>query len=314
LKLVRTIQPEIDKDHFIASVSAIAADDGGCIYAFDRLQGKCFKFDKNFRFVREFGRFGPGPGEFGKGGMKTVGITGNCLYINDSAARKLICFNMDGRFLQEWRFPSDTNIAPLRTAKGEWFILRNETVEIADEKQKTRKTLLTIRENSEFLFASPLFVEYPGDTGFYSFTLENTWIGFTHDHRIAVYLTNPSELFVFQHNKPVRSIRLLPQNALSATREAIMKSQKEKSELSKYRIEGVAIPLFSSFFVDQDNPRFFFLQHWHEDRCQSYCFDWDGRLVGVYTTDIPNTPLMLKKNGLYYGKDDEKIYIFKEAM
>ena len=80
----------------------VAADSKGNIYVLDSGNHRVVKFDKDGRYLLEFGRFGQGPGEF----SSPVDIyidRRDKIYIIDSGNRRMQIFNDEGKRVTEFR-------------------------------------------------------------------------------------------------------------------------------------------------------------------------------------------------------------------
>ena len=84
-----------------ASPEAMAIDKDGNFYVTDTGHNKIIKFDKNFKYVSQFGQVGSGPGQFDHPHGIGVDSDGN-IYINTLNAAKIQKFTNDGKFIKEW--------------------------------------------------------------------------------------------------------------------------------------------------------------------------------------------------------------------
>ena len=84
-----------------ASPEAMAIDKDGNFYVTDTGHNRIIKFDKNFKYVSQFGQVGSGPGQFDHPHGIGVDSDGN-IYINTLNAAKIQKFTNDGKFIKEW--------------------------------------------------------------------------------------------------------------------------------------------------------------------------------------------------------------------
>ena len=84
-----------------ASPEAMAIDKDGNFYVTDTGHNRIIKFDKNFKYVSQFGEEGSGPGQFDHPHGIGVDSDGN-IYINTLNAAKIQKFTNDGKFIKEW--------------------------------------------------------------------------------------------------------------------------------------------------------------------------------------------------------------------
>ena len=80
------------------------------------------KFDKDGRFIKEWGRKGSGPGEFSEPHTIAIDSRGR-LFVGDRENNRIEIFDQDGRYLDEWRqFSRPSGI----------FITKDDTIYVAD--------------------------------------------------------------------------------------------------------------------------------------------------------------------------------------
>ena len=84
-----------------ASPEAMAIDKDGNFYVTDTGHNRIIKFDKNFKYISQFGQEGLGPGQFDHPHGIGVDSDGN-IYINTLNAAKIQKFTNDGKFIKEW--------------------------------------------------------------------------------------------------------------------------------------------------------------------------------------------------------------------
>ena len=84
-----------------ASPEAMAIDKNGNFYLTDTGNDRVIKFDKNFKYVSQFGQAGKGPGQFDHPHGIGIDSKGN-IYINTLNEPRIQKFTNDGKFIKEW--------------------------------------------------------------------------------------------------------------------------------------------------------------------------------------------------------------------
>jgi sugar lactone lactonase YvrE len=80
---------------------AMAIDKNGNFYLTDTGNDRVIKFDKNFKYVSQFGQEGKGPGQFDHPHGIGIDSKGN-IYINTLNEPRIQKFTNDGKFIKEW--------------------------------------------------------------------------------------------------------------------------------------------------------------------------------------------------------------------
>ncbi len=80
---------------------AMAIDKKGNFYLTDTGNDRIIKFDKNFKYVSQFGQEGKGPGQFDHPHGIGIDSKGN-IYINTLNEPRIQKFTNDGKFIKEW--------------------------------------------------------------------------------------------------------------------------------------------------------------------------------------------------------------------
>jgi DNA-binding beta-propeller fold protein YncE len=93
--------PKPTKEKKFASPEAMAIDKQGNFYLTDTGHNRIIKFDKNFKYVSQFGEEGSGPGQFDH--VHGIGIDsdGN-IYANELNNARIQKFTNDGKFIKQW--------------------------------------------------------------------------------------------------------------------------------------------------------------------------------------------------------------------
>jgi DNA-binding beta-propeller fold protein YncE len=88
-------------DTGFASPEAMAIDKNGNFYLTDTGNDRVIKFDKNFKYVSQFGQEGKEPGQFDHPHGIGIDSKGN-IYINTLNEPRIQKFTNDGKFINEW--------------------------------------------------------------------------------------------------------------------------------------------------------------------------------------------------------------------
>ena len=80
---------------------AMTIDKNGNFYLTDTGNNRIIKFDKNFKYVSQFGQEGKGPGQFDHPHGIGIDSKGN-IYINTLNEPRIQKFTNDGKFIKEW--------------------------------------------------------------------------------------------------------------------------------------------------------------------------------------------------------------------
>ena len=88
-------------DNGFANPEAMAIDKEGNFYLTDTGNNRVIKFDKNFKFLSQFGNEGSGPGQFDHPHGIGVDSDGN-IFINELNNARIQKFTNDGKFIKEW--------------------------------------------------------------------------------------------------------------------------------------------------------------------------------------------------------------------
>ena len=94
--------PDPSQD-FWGATDVAFAENGRIFVADGYCNARVIEFDSTGRRIRQWGRRGSGPGEFNVVHAIAVGPQGN-LYVADRENGRVQWFDLDGRFLGEWKY------------------------------------------------------------------------------------------------------------------------------------------------------------------------------------------------------------------
>jgi DNA-binding beta-propeller fold protein YncE len=128
-KLLRTLGEfgvaGTDTGHFNAVSDVIVAPDGSIFVADGhdaRTNGRVLKYDRNGKFLMQFGKVGSGPGEFNPPHGFAMDKAGR-LYVADRSNNRIQIFDQNGKYLTEWKqFGRPSGV----------YIDKNDTIYVAD--------------------------------------------------------------------------------------------------------------------------------------------------------------------------------------
>ena len=309
LKLYKTIDPELTEDIFLPEPFSITVDKEGNLYIFDRGIKTIVKLDKDLKFVRAFGGEGQGPGEFLAG--KTVVYINigmdNKLYCNDTAARKIIVFDVNGRYLGDYATPGILFGHPTVDKEGRIYFFTG------DDKQ-----IIANNQNGERIFS---FAVNPKEVYSFLFQKQNLPRGeldyffltsFVDPDNLLVYFSNSSTMLRISKQKIEAKCRILPKDILSGYKKYINKMLEEE--------EKNMMALFIRIVPDGDvrgNYYLPFVSDFDNNRGLLYQMNEHGALLKTYCIDYKKTPKMVviqaKKNGVFYGRitNEGRVGIFR---
>ena len=123
-------------------------DDSGNLYLADVQNVRVYKFDSHGKLLAQFLAKGQGPGEFPRFG--DLQIAGNQAWIIGNWPLKITKFTLDGRFVNEWTFPSFRNFYLQTQVITEDKFLTVSYQEGTEGQDRIRVSAL-INSNEEFL-------------------------------------------------------------------------------------------------------------------------------------------------------------------
>jgi hypothetical protein len=271
LELEKTIGPELAEDVFLYEPHSLTVDLEGNLYIFDRSVKKIVKLDKNLQFVRAFGEKGQGPGEFAPG--KTIVYINmgmdNKLYCNDTAARKMIVFDADGKYLGDYPTPGILFGPPTVDKEGQIYFFSGDDRRIVANNQKGEQVFsipVKAKEAYSFLYRKQHL--FKGSLDFFFMT------SFTDPDHLLLYFGNSSTMLRMSKNKVAATYRVLPKNILPVYKNYIEKTIDE----DKYS----RMSLFTRVIPDGDVKGIYYLP---------YIADFDHDRSLLYQMDENNLPV-----------------------
>jgi hypothetical protein len=315
---VTEIPLNLNEEFAQAAPTFIVGDNDGNIFAFDYRNKKIFKFDKNYRLVKTFGKQGEGTGEFGTGAgynevyFSTVGH----IYLSDLSNKKILAFDTDGKHVKDYPLPPRgkdqlcSSVFPVITPAGDFharssFLCTLDAYNIHDKELKKRYSLFSKDDCRRCVVIKPRNM----DANFWDkIDVGNTFYDRVRDDRLIVYMAHASTIYIFKKDKLLREFNIWPKNALDLYRrtwQAYVKDRPEERPLVIY--------MFRKFFIDKDHNNRFYLEVNADldKKAMVYRFDIEGNLETVL---IPPyyCRFLYKKNNLFYARARGHIAIFKE--
>ncbi len=110
MKLGEKGVPGWDKTHFNMPSALAFLPDGSFLVADGYVNGRVAKFDKDGKYISEFGSKGNGPGQFDLVHSIAIDAKGR-IYAADRRNHRIQVFDVDGKFIEEWKnVGSPTNL------------------------------------------------------------------------------------------------------------------------------------------------------------------------------------------------------------
>lgn len=316
-----SVDEDLGDKGFLFYPKSFTSDSAGNVYVYDSLQAKVFKFDKNLNVITSFGDKGAGPGEF-SGVSKTrpvwlnIGPDGN-LYANDVLARKVMVFNLKGKFIHDLVYGYDRVVKkPVLDGKGNLYLYSLGEDQSMNFKNLENKPILRvgfIEDSFAYLYRVPNLEQGTRRHKYilYATVLEMMQMDITPGGNILVYYPTDSTLLILKNGKILRRIKLWPRNALAWHKTALLRFMKLDKTASKN--------MFFNLFADSDDANLFYLQLGRDERKQKnflYQFDLNGQVRKVfyvtYKQGDPYTLFRSKVNGGFLAIREEKIVQLKE--
>lgn len=314
---VKEIGPEVGKDQYIFSPISFAVDDSENLFVFDRMQSKIVHLNAQGKFVKSFGGFGEGPGEFGGKGRYYLAFlllnSDNLIYVNDTRKFKIVVFNRDGKYMKEIKY-RDMLFNYTLDEKGNliFYDTKDGVLEIFNNKGEIYYSYPIERKKIQYLFRDTSELKRskrarprPRKSPFHLNPGEiNTRM--TVDGKLLVYFPKSATLLVIKEKKLLKEIKVWPAEALKLFKVAIENDEK------------VGKSLFGNYFLDIDDPNILYFQFVirKNNINRLYRVNLRGQLLSVYTVgeiEEGGYPwINFEKNGKFYSIYDDKILVFKE--
>lgn len=321
LRQIHNIPADFGGDVFFAQPTDIAVSGDGTFYVMDTLLDGALSFSPDFRFIARIGKnHGRGPGDLGDSMFKRMCLVCNddkTISICDAVNNKVIDFDKTGKVVAEQYFRQlKIHLSrPLRDRAGNYYVLAGtDTVclyKIAPDGKA--QVLLTEEVNRELLHheAKLRIPEAPGECSLDGDSLRCMLWG---DDTLGVFVANSAKLVVLRGGKKILEKKLWPERALRDFQRMGERLRKKMHDNKK--TGDFFILMFDCCFVDEDNPKTFFVGPVAEDTSNKnylyYKFDSRGNpLPGVR---LPKkTFLRAKRNGRFYAIDGfESVSIWQE--
>jgi len=321
---VKELGPDLGNDHYLFSPFSFVMGSRNTLYVYDRLQNKVILLDADGNYIKSFGRQGPGPGEFvGKGKLHMVFLScnGERIYANDTRGFKVSIFDKDGKFIRHYKYKDFTFSGYIADVEGNLIFqdTDNEVFRVFNETNETLFTYPMGKRKIEYLFYEPSFTFSRKKR--YKFFPTELLMKLTKDQKLLIYFVPSSTLLVVKDKKLIQEIRVWPKEALEQYREKVSGSSKMTSKRGRFKGRGRKVHrVFGNLFVDGDDENIVYFQSGiNETRgiISLYRVNLQGHLVDVLTIPAkqgdPFTSFLVKQNGKFYAKHDDKIVIYREA-
>ncbi len=286
-------------EYIFSEIRDIAVDAEDKIYVLDRRECHVKVFDKSGKYVKTIGNKGQGPGEMSSSSSLQI-TPQNEIAVNDSSARKIHFFTLDGKFLRavfqtNMSFFTDPKIDNDGNITASYMIMDNEVTYVLKKFDHQLKEFLPI--------FSTVILKYPNFNPFFP----QCYWDINEEDNIIWGFANKYELFIIDsEGKTVKKI----------TREydPIKITDEEKKRRIEGLLEGVKLIWndhhnpFIYLCVDDEGRIFTRTNEKKSDPDVYYydVFDPDGK----YMAKIPlkSRPDVIKKGRLYTIEEDEEGY------
>lgn len=310
LEVVKTFDGDMGDKGEIFQPFSMVLDKNGDMFIYDTIQAKIFVLDKDFSFIRSFGRKGRGPGEFlGKPFpvYLNIGLDGR-LYANDVSGMRVAVYDKNGKSVTDFK-PSHSNMVPMPADKeGRCISLLFEKGNRIVGHSLDGKKLFTItgsKDDFGHLFFTPRLR--------YSLPCQYQ-VQLTGNGKTLIYLHSSATLLVLEKNKLVKRIHVWPKELLKDYEMRLAKIMARKlGKMIAYLLPFMEMVIDP---MDHDHVYFFRVDETKSKKGMGvvYKINLDGRLVKALFIDPAENYTQIKavRNGLYYGMDQERIVVYKE--
>ncbi|MCP4217395.1 MAG: hypothetical protein GY765_22320, partial [bacterium] len=252
------IDPDINDEVFMAVPCSLTLDPRGNLYVYDRKLRQIFKFDKDLKFLKVFGKKGNGPGELGydRNPLPMRVCHDGFFYIGRQDVGRIMKFDCNEKYIEDIRLPYyhyTGMIVPAIATDGTCYILTRKSNGL-EARDKDMKLLYTHFSRADY--KKILIWDLPKyDADFWVMPCAaNTQYGLLPDNRLVVYMGNASTVYIFDGTKLVRKFNIRPKYALEDYKHAVEKRLNNRREK-----EILGFFLHYRFFLDKDNWKYFYL-------------------------------------------------------
>ena len=320
---VKEIVSKVEDEDFLARPDNLAVDNEGNIYVYDSILNKVFFFDKDGKIKKVVGQVGRGPGDFGEAqmGPKYLYYAENgYIYLSDYVNRKILVYDKKGNHIRDTLVPfrGPRDFYPVVDGNGHFFVVSSTgAVDELDAKLEKVYTYGNLDDYNRFVAWMP-----KSPAGLFRWNLPSDWntrYDVLPDNRLIILLENSATAFIYKNRQLMKRFDVIPEKGLLSFKNRIDRMRKKAKKYKKD--ENFSLTFYGSFFVDKDDPRFFYLESGfdEEGRRILYRFDLDGKLNAVLYTKCA-VRLSFKRNGLFYaigsegsGDEDDRLIILTEV-
>jgi hypothetical protein len=296
---------EIEEQMF-QSINMLDVDAKGNMYILDEQAGNIKVFDSSGKFVKNIGRKGQGPGEFGLPISLFLSLQGQII-VNDMGQRKIHYFDLEGNYLEEFSIADRfLFFGPMVTSGGDLIV----SYTIPQEKP------ITVLQKLDPAFQSILtFTSLPLDTPpvlniFVARSLSSLrWSKTYADEIIWGDIKNP-EYFINFHDLDGKLRKKItrefdPISITAQDRERLMEETFGDNPADQWDIQFPEnYPPFSGFSIDDLGHIFVkrYEKETHEEGGLYDIFDAEGRYIAKMRLKM--NPMIWKKGVMYAIEDD----------
>ncbi len=316
LEVVKEIEPDFDKDLFLAVPWRMAVNKSGHFYVYDQRLLKIFVFDRDYKCIRQTLSRGMGPNESPSPLNKALHVSqdGLFLYCHDGIGDKILVYNQLGEYVKEIKMNRSTitikEFRPVFDKNGFLYTysIHGGIVDKLDKNLKLVSPFLDESLNRRFIFYRPDFEgaeklrnKSAPPTKWWAPDINNCFYDKTADDQLLIYLFRSSTAFIFVKDKLVRKFDIYIDRVMEHFKKNVIESvAKNRSARSESPI-AFQRPMFIACFIDQDAPFFYLQQNGVDRECTIYQFSLSGRLTHIYSNCQRDTLFQAKCNNLFYG-------------
>lgn len=320
---VKEIASKLEDEEFLARPDNLTVDNEGNIYVYDDILNKVFFFDKAGKIKKVVGQVGRGPGDLGEAriGAKYLYYAENgYIYLSDYMNRKMLVYDKQGNHVKDIVMPfrEQRDFYPAVDGNGHYYVI--STTGAVDELDADLKKVFTygnLEDYNRFVAWMP-----KSPAGLFRWNIPSDWntrYDVLPGNRLVVLLENSATIFIYKNRQLAKRFDVIPQKGLALFKDRIDRMREKAKKLK--RDEDFSLTFYVSFFVDKDDPRFFYLESGFDEERRRilYRFDLDGKLDAVLFAKC-EVSLLFKRNGLFYaigsegrGDENDRIIILKEV-